>query len=344
MENVQLSHRMYSISDIIRLLENQEIVIQPKYQRRRTNWPITAKTSLMDTLLNNFPIQPIYLREYVTPERLKRKEIIDGQQRISTIIEYISDEYELGKNFSDSTLHGYKYSELPFEIQQEINYYELSFISIKGATDSDIISIFSRLNSFTLPLNAQEKRNALWSGQFKTLVYKLSSLYSAFWSDFKIFSDKSIARMGEAQFISEVLATLDKGFDRYSKKTIDELYKNYDEKFVNFTNYYESFNIMMSIIGNLLENNTINGHFKKQSWFFTLFIALFEMTYFSPGSDKKSFSYNEQDLANIEQVLIQFVHDYNHGRVAEEFILLYRQGTNSASNRKSRHDHFLSLF
>ena len=78
MKNVQLSHRMYSISDIKRLLENKDLIIQPKYQRRRTKWPQTAKTSLIDTVLNNYPIQPIYLREYVTSNKERKKEIIDG--------------------------------------------------------------------------------------------------------------------------------------------------------------------------------------------------------------------------------------------------------------------------
>lgn len=56
MSKIQLSQRMYSILDIVRLLDNEELSIQPKYQRRRTAWPSTAKTALMDTILNNFPL------------------------------------------------------------------------------------------------------------------------------------------------------------------------------------------------------------------------------------------------------------------------------------------------
>ena len=65
MSKIQLSQRMYSILDIVRLLDNAELSIQPKYQRRRTAWPLTAKTALIDTILNNFPLPPIYLRDYV---------------------------------------------------------------------------------------------------------------------------------------------------------------------------------------------------------------------------------------------------------------------------------------
>lgn len=343
MKKVQLSHRMYSMDDIKRLLEKKELVIQPKYQRRRTNWPNTAKTSLMDTIFNNYPIQPIYLRESVTLSRERRKEIIDGQQRISTIIEYINNQFELGKNFSDSTLHGYKFSELPFEFQQDILDYELSFISIKGATESDIISIFSRLNSFTLPLNAQEKRNAIWSGQFKSLIYNLSSLYSAFWNNFKIFSDKAIARMKEAQFISEVITTIELGYDQFSSKKIDEIYKKYDDKFQNSEHYYEAFNYIMSVVGNLFENDKINKHFRRQAWFFTLFMCLFEKAYFEPGSEKKDFTHKNLNLRDILAKLEDLVNQYNRDDFDEDIVLLYRQGTGSTSNRRSRHNHLKAL-
>ena len=64
MAKIQLSQRMYSISDVARLLKSGEMQIQPKYQRRRTAWPLSAKTALIDTILSNFPILPIYLRDY----------------------------------------------------------------------------------------------------------------------------------------------------------------------------------------------------------------------------------------------------------------------------------------
>ncbi len=343
MKNVQLSHRMYSISDIKRLRENKDLIIQPKYQRRRTKWPQTAKTSLIDTVLNNYPIQPIYLREYVTSNKERKKEIIDGQQRISTIIEFIYDKYELSNNFSNNLLIGYKFSELPFETQQEILDYELSFISIKNATESDIISIFSRLNSYTLPLNSQEKRNALWSGQFKTLIYKLSALYSSFWNDFKIFSDKAIARMREAQIISEIIVISEIGYKKYSGKKIDEFYKKYDVEFPNYINYYESFNYVMSIIGNVLEDDRIRSLFSKQSWFFTLFLAIFDKTFFTPGSENKSFKPKNIDINSLKDSLIKIVSDYNNKRIPEETLHLFQQGTASSSNREKRHSFLINL-
>ena len=97
MPKIQLSQRMYSILDITRLLKSGELSIQPKYQRRRTAWPVSAKTALLDTILNNFPLPPIYLRDYVDDSGKRRKEIIDGQQRLTSVFSFIADEFSLEK-------------------------------------------------------------------------------------------------------------------------------------------------------------------------------------------------------------------------------------------------------
>ena len=144
MAKIQLSQRMYSISDVARLLKSGEMQIQPKYQRRRTAWPLSAKTALIDTILSNFPILPIYLRDYKDPSGKRRKEIIDGQQRISTIREYYNDEFRLSRTISDRSLGNCLCSELPSDQFMTFEDYELPFVSIRGANEADVVSIFTR--------------------------------------------------------------------------------------------------------------------------------------------------------------------------------------------------------
>lgn len=340
MSKIQLSHRMYSIDDLKRLLDKGELIIQPKFQRRRTPWPNTAKTGLIDTIVYNYPIPPIYLRETISDHREKRKEIIDGQQRISTILEFITDKFELSKNFSDSDYVGDLFSELPFEIQQEIEDYELSFIAIRGADDSDVISIFSKINSFNLPLNKQEKRNALYVGQFKYLAYKLSSNYYVFWKDFKILSDRQISRMSDAEFVSEILTTIIVGFEKYRSK-IDILYKKYEENFPESDYYYEAFNHIMGAIGNLFENKIIRSHFNRKVWFYTLFIILFEKIYGDIGTNQR-YPLQNINLPELEDKLIEVIIDYNRDDFNANTKLLFIQGTGTSSNRQARHEFLLN--
>jgi hypothetical protein len=341
MNKIQLSHRMYSIADIKRLLENKEIIIQPKYQRRRTAWPNTAKSGLIDTIVYNYPIQPIYLREFLTETRERKKEIIDGQQRISTIIEFINGNFELSKNFQDGEYKGYKFSDLPFETQQSILNYELSFISVRDADESDIISIFSRINSYTLPLNPQEKRNAEYTGQFKDLVYKLSANYISFWSQYKIFTDAQIARMKDAEFTSEILTIILWGFDGYSKDKINKVYKEYDNDFNNRDFYFDSFNNIMSVIGNLFENSLIHQFYRKEAWFFTFFLALYELLY-GKLEKLKMYSFKKVDIKLLEYKLIGIIGKYNKNEYDSSISLLFQQSTGKTPNRIKRHNFLFS--
>ena len=262
MAKIQLSQRMYSILDISRLLKSGELSIQPKYQRRRTAWPINAKTALLDTILNNFPLPPIYLRDYVDDSGKRRKEIIDGQQRISTIIEFYDNEFALSKNIFDEGFYGSTFSELPYEEQQMIEDFEVSFISIRGASDSDIISIFSRLNSFSLPLNSQEKLNSLYAGEIKTLIYDLASEYNTFWTEFKILTPAVIARMADAGLVSDILYTVIYGRKSASSKLIEKMYKEFDDEFPQKHDFEKNFNQTISMMGMLFESNHIRNVFK----------------------------------------------------------------------------------
>jgi hypothetical protein len=343
MQKIQISFRSYSIEDIKRLIDNKELVVQPKFQRRRTQWPLTAKTGLLDSIMNNYPIPPIYVREFVNEKKERQREIIDGQQRITTILEFITkgNEWKLSKNLSDSEFIGYLFSELPFEIQQQILDYELGFLNIRGAEEPDIIQIFSRINSYSLPLNKQEKRNATYSGEFKSFVYDLSSKYYAFWTDYKIFTNAHIARMNDAELVSELVTIMYEGIEGYSNKKVDNLYKDLDQNFTDKGKYESAFNNVMSTIGNLYGEGDIEKQFGKTAFFFPLFTALCEKIYGLKEGIK--FTKQKVDFVKTKQNLKDFVADYNSQDYDKDNRLLFRQGTGETSNRIKRHKIILKL-
>ncbi len=334
MQKIQISYRSYNIEDIHRLIKNKIVTIQPKFQRRRTKWPLTAKTGLIDSILNNFPIPPIYVREFVNNAKERRREIIDGQQRITTIYEFLSDEWKLSKNLTDDEYVGYSFSELPNEVQQQINDYELTFLHIRGASESDIISIFSRINSYSLPLNLQEKRNAKYSGEFKSLVYDLSSKYYSFWTDNRIITSASIARMKDAELVSELLTIMKHGLKGHTKKRIEDLYKKYDESsFPEKDDFVYQFDTIISNIGTLFNSSEkIKKQFSKSAFFFPLFTALHKKL-FRIKSRKKSISLDETIVK-----LDKFISDYSNTDSKNKLKLLFQQGTGETSSKIKRED------
>jgi hypothetical protein len=98
-----------------------------------------------------------------------------------------------------------------------------------GILDVEILRIFQRLNSTGLKLNAQEHRNADYSGEFKDLSYALAYAQHQRWLSWQLFNSEKIARMLEVEFTSDVLGLLLEGVKARRKATIDKLYKDYDE-------------------------------------------------------------------------------------------------------------------
>ena len=77
--------------------------------------------------------------------------------------------------------------------------------------DRDILEIFARMNATGLKLNNQELRNAQFFGEFKSIAFELASEHLELWRSWKLFSESSIARMQEVEFISELMILLSTG-------------------------------------------------------------------------------------------------------------------------------------
>ncbi|PCJ51078.1 MAG: hypothetical protein COA74_01035 [Gammaproteobacteria bacterium] len=341
MAKIQLSQRMYSVLDISRLLNSNELSIQPKYQRRRTAWPINAKTALMDTILNNFPLPPIYMRDYVNDEGKRKKEIIDGQQRISTIIEFYNNEFVLSKNIYDEDFAGCSFNELPSEEQLMIEDFEVSFISIRGASESDIISIFSRLNSYSLPLNSQEKRNSIFAGEIKSVIYELASEYNTFWTDFDILSPALIARMADASLVSDILYTIIYGQQSASAKGLDKMYKEFDDNFSRKNEIYENFNQTISVLGQLLEPKNVKKVFKPKFMFYSLFLVVYARLFGFEDMfhEKKGKIDLERTLSSLESFCIHYIRpDFD-----PVLKLKFKQSTGNIAQRRFRHEEIAKL-
>ena len=99
--------KAYSINDFLNWYDNDELTLSPKYQRNAV-WGYNAKSYLIDTIIRGFPIPQIFLRQSIdTNTRKTTREIIDGQQRIRSIIEFTENRFsilpshntEFGKKF-----------------------------------------------------------------------------------------------------------------------------------------------------------------------------------------------------------------------------------------------------
>lgn len=272
--------RTYSINDFIEWEERKQLEISPKFQRRSV-WSPQAKSYLIDTILKDKPLPKIFIRATTDPRtRRTVREIVDGQQRMRTILSFVKDGFRISKVHNEE-YGGLTYSELPEDVQADFLKYELSVDLLLDLSDRDVLDIFARLNTYSVSLNKQELFNAKYFGYFKQLVYNLSGDYYAFWIQNKIFTDRKIMRMAEAELITDLLIAVIDGIQ--SKKNAEKYYQLYDETFENRKEIQTKFSNIMNLIGNLFEDTLKDSNFRTVPNFYGLFVALYHLNYGIPN-------------------------------------------------------------
>ena len=80
----------FTIAEIKGMFERTELVVNKTYQRNPGIWPNNAKSYFIDTILTEFSFPKVYFFEnYDRALKKIRREIVDGQQRLTTIIAFI---------------------------------------------------------------------------------------------------------------------------------------------------------------------------------------------------------------------------------------------------------------
>jgi len=210
------------------------------------------------------------------------REVIDGQQRISAVTAYMRDEYPLSSSLT-APWRGKKFSQLSMIEQDEIRNYPFSAESFQGISDAEVLEIFSRLNTYSVPLNSQELRNGKFFGHFKQAAYSLAYEHLEFWRSNKIFTERGIARMEEAELVSELLAAALDGLQN-GKKTLDNFYSQFDEIFEQREALLKRFRSTIADIADCIESLN-ETEFHRPPLFYTLFCAVYHFKYGLPKSN-----------------------------------------------------------
>lgn len=268
-----------STGQLLRWDESKELVITPKFQRR-TVWSEEAQAYLIDTILRGIPMPKIFLRRIYSEERGHNVyEVVDGQQRLRAILKFRAGKLELRPK------HGLPYGavtfdELPEPVQRQFTQYHISAEVMEDASDRDVWELFERLNTYTLTLIPQEKRNAEFFGAFKQTAYKLASdeTEKGTWDKLKVFSNRGIARMREVELTSDVLVAIIVGIRDITY--LDEAYKQYDDVFQD-QDRDRAIDVFTHAIDYLVENlaEPIRAtRFRNRTWFYSLMVAASDAT------------------------------------------------------------------
>lgn len=217
----------HPISDIRDWSSDGHLELQPDYQRHEV-WSRAAKIMLIDTILRNIPMPKIFLQSVLKEDHNGCKHthriVIDGQQRLTAVLGYLRDEFALDAPYVGEYSKK-KFSELPETVQCDILQYKIDINEISGANPETIRDIYSRVNKYTVQLTKQELRRADFPGHFLQLSEELAG--NRFFESNRIFTLANSRRMGDVEYVSELLALLLAG-PQEKKDTLDEFYQNYE--------------------------------------------------------------------------------------------------------------------
>lgn len=216
--------RAYSIADFNEWYLDEKLDLNPDFQRREV-WSSSAKAYLADTIIRGKPFPKIILMQEFKDGKILRV-VVDGQQRLKAIFDFINDGLKVSRAHNHE-FAGLTFSQLPQEVRDDFMQYEIGCDVLNSAPLTDLLDIFARINRYTVKLNAQEMRNANFSGYFKSAAYDLGYKFLDHWINAKVISKSSVNRMTEAELSSDILACF--LVQIQSSKAIETTYKKFEE-------------------------------------------------------------------------------------------------------------------
>lgn len=306
-----------SLGELVSLYEKRELIIQPEYQRL-FRWKPTQKTRFIESLLLNIPIPPIF----VFSDDSGRWELVDGLQRISTVLEFMGVlQDEEGKKMpaftcdGTSTLPSLKDVRWPRSAEEDADEVDADILPVNlqlgirrarirveilgQETDTHVkYELFQRLNSGGANLSEQELRNCIL----------ISISKAAFENVKELAIDKNFLRLAEV------------GEERIRRQYLLELVirfvvlRNY--KYKNGLDVHE---YLDKGIISVAENNDFSWEHEKEVFVSTMNIIL------SSAGEEAFFKNNRFSLAMFEFITLglskaiernkKIDHDFVKGRI-----------------------------
>ena len=139
-----------------------KLTIQPEYQRNYLYADGGGKREMavVESILKGYPLGLIYFNKVAAD----KFEVLDGQQRITSIGRFVTNKFGIMENGNPMEFHS-----LNPEEQTKIQNAKLLIYECEG-TETEIKQWFETINIAGVPLNPQELLNAIYSGPFVTLA------------------------------------------------------------------------------------------------------------------------------------------------------------------------------
>lgn len=313
--------------DIYNMMKDGSLILRPRFQRKLV-WNNKHKENFIETILMKLPFPEIYLAddEIDLESQKSTRLVVDGQQRLSTIRQYITG----SKEFDIKRIE--KFSKLNADQQKSFYNYKITVRDLGKIDDETIKEIFKRINSVQYALNAIEIQNALYEGEFISTAKEIAQKDKVVANLFDVFSETEFTRMKDIEFIALVMSTVEENGYFGGNSLVEEYVKDYDSQYPNKKEVKKNIRQVFKLISDCqLELDSI--WFRKSS-FFTLVVELLKyskMRGFLPDSSSTSLMLKRFEKRVYAAKLL----DIRKNRFAKYYYYTF-QGTNGKTGRDVR--------
>lgn len=289
---IQTTHR--DIAWFKQAHDLNQLQMKPTFQRNLV-WTTKQKSFLIDSILNNYPVPEIYMQDIIYEDGKKEFVVVDGQQRITTCLEFINNDFVMDAKDSP-TYANLTFDEITPELKKRIYGYLFVVRLLPEMSDVELREIFSRLNRNNVVLNQQELRQATYWGQFINTMNEIAS--NDIWRELGIFSSNDVKRMLDIEFISELTIAVIHGVQN-KKLTLDKYYELYEDEFPQKEDTKYIFDLVNREFLQILPNFS-RTRWSKKTDFYSLFVVFANHKDSLPLSETKRTQANEKlnTLAN----------------------------------------------
>lgn len=349
-----------------------QLELTPKYQRNSI-WGRSDKLFFLNTIFNNYPCPAIYIQKDIVDGK-STYNVVDGKQRLQTVLDFFDNKLSMPSNFGDSRLNGKKWKEIEKDRDLANAFYNYKFtVEILSAMQNDQWgNVFDRLNRNSKTLSSQELRHARFEGWLISKVEaevvvdeQNQKTYDEFWKIIGVSSIAKQKRMKDIELISVLmLVVLEKEFVGFPQSSIDKLYAKYNKitseddepEYENFyfteedaKNYLEQFSIIKSWLFEIEQSTKLltSPFFRKKTsthiyslWCYFVMNNIEKLDDKVPGILKEFFSDVEKisktDSTGYQELVSENA-NYNH------VIKYYEQSSGAATEEAQKRDRHEAL-
>lgn len=303
----------------------RKLDLDPPYQRRSV-WSDSYRQFFIDSILRNYPTQSIFLQTEVDPDKPTVYRVLDGKQRLSSLLMFCRDEFMTPDSLADLQIARKYYSDLPKSMRVRIIGYVFTVETVKFASAADLNQAFDRLNRNVARLNKQELRHAQYGGAFATKMENLA--VDEFWSEVGLVTPARVRRMLDVEYVSELYIVAMSG-TQDGKDYLDDFYAENDDEIEDEAAVDRLFKRTKKYIRDVDQHLKLSAtRFKNVADFYSLWTAACGLIRESQHLPAK------EAAAALTELLAEL--EAQESQRATEYLLAARQGSNKKPNRELR--------